>query len=111
VLSGRLKFRECVHDGRLVGHCIGNSATGEILGLAVDHRYRRQGIARTLLSQVVDLLHADGVGRIWLKMSSADPDVPALLFYRALGWRQTGEDTSTGDLILEPPINTSGERD
>ena len=39
MLSGRVKFRECVHDGRVVGHCIGNAATGEILGLSVDHSY------------------------------------------------------------------------
>ena len=31
VLSGWVKFRECVHDGRVVGHCIGNSRTGGYL--------------------------------------------------------------------------------
>jgi ribosomal protein S18 acetylase RimI-like enzyme len=111
VLSGRVKFRECIHDGRVVGHCIGNSATGEILGLSVDHSYRRQGIARKLLSLVIDLLRADGVRRIWLTVPASDPSVPALQFYRTVGLRQTGEDPSTGDLILEPPIITSGDRE
>ena len=36
VLSGRIKFMECVDDALVVGHCIGNSATGEIIGLSVD---------------------------------------------------------------------------
>jgi hypothetical protein len=51
VLSGRIKFRECVHEGRVVGHCIGSSVTGEILGLSVDHSYPRQGTARKLATQ------------------------------------------------------------
>jgi ribosomal protein S18 acetylase RimI-like enzyme len=100
VLSGRVKFRECVHDGRVIGHCIGNAATGEILGLSVDHAYRRQGIARKLLSQVVDLLRADGAGRIWLAAPS-DSTLPAYRFYRALGWQPSGEQLAGGDEILE----------
>jgi len=109
VLNGRVKFRECVHDGRIVGHCIGSAATGEILGLSVDHGYRRRGIARKLLALIVELLHADGTQRIWLTVASDDPTVPALQFYRAVGWRKTGQDPATGDLILEPPIVTDGD--
>jgi len=109
VLSGRVKFWECVHDGRVVGHCIGNSSTGEILGLSVDHSYRRRGIGRKLLSLVVDLLHADGVQRIWLTVSQSDPSVPALRFYQAVGWRETRDDPATGDLILELPISSGAD--
>jgi ribosomal protein S18 acetylase RimI-like enzyme len=100
VLSGRVIFRECIHDGRVVGHCIGNSSTGEIIGLSVDHRYRRRGIARKLLTLVVDLMRADDALRIWLSVPR-DTTLPAHHFYRALGWRQTGEEPSTGDVILE----------
>jgi ribosomal protein S18 acetylase RimI-like enzyme len=100
VLSGRVKFRECLHDGRVVGHCIGNSATGEVLGLSVDHGYRRHGIARTLLSLVVDLLRADGTQRIWLA-APTDPTQPAYQFYRALGWRPTGKHPADGLEIIE----------
>jgi len=100
VLSGRVKFRECVHDGRVVGHCIGNSRTGEILGLSVDSDHRRQGIARTLLSLVVDALRADGVSRIWLA-APRDSTQPAHHFYHAQGWRQTGEDPAGSQVILE----------
>jgi ribosomal protein S18 acetylase RimI-like enzyme len=101
--SGRVKFRECVHDGRVVGHCIGNAVTGEILGLSVDHSYRRQGIARKLLSLVVDLMRADGAQRIWLAAPSNSTS-PAYQFYRALGWRPTGEHAVPGDEILELSI-------
>ena len=102
VLAGRVKFRECVHDGRVVGHCIGNSATGEILGLSVDHGYRRQGIARQLLSQVVDLLLADGAQRIWLA-APGDSALPAHQFYRKLGWQPTGETLATDEITFELP--------
>jgi ribosomal protein S18 acetylase RimI-like enzyme len=104
MLSGRVKFRECVHDARVVGHCIGNAATGEILGLSVDHSYRRQGIARKLLSLVVDLMRADGAQRIWLAAPS-NSTLPANPFYRALGWQPTGEHAMPGDEILELPID------
>jgi|HubBroStandDraft_1064217.scaffolds.fasta_scaffold03338_4 ribosomal protein S18 acetylase RimI-like enzyme len=108
VLSGRIKFRECAHKGGVVGHCIGNSVTGEILGLSVDHSYRRQGIARKLLSLVVDLLRAEGARRIWLA-APRDPTLPARQFYRALGWRQTGENHSSGDVILELSAADGGD--
>lgn len=102
VLSGQVKFWECMHEGRVVGHCIGNSATGEILGLSVDHNYRRQGIARKLLSLVVDLLRADGAQKIWLAVPG-DFSLPAHDFYRALGWRQTGVSLSVGEVNLGAP--------
>ncbi|HTC51538.1 MAG TPA: GNAT family N-acetyltransferase [Steroidobacteraceae bacterium] len=104
VLSGRVKFRECVHNGQLVAHCVGNANSGEILSLSVNHRYRRQGIARQLLCQVVDLMLADGARRIWLA-TSPDVTAPAYRFYLALGWRPTGERLAHGDEILELPIH------
>jgi GNAT superfamily N-acetyltransferase len=107
VLSGRVKFRECVNDGRLVGHCVGNSATGEILSLSVDQSYRRRGIARKLLSLVVDLLRADGPRRIWLA-APCDSTLPAYQFYRALGWRPTGKHPSDCYEVLELPIENAG---
>jgi ribosomal protein S18 acetylase RimI-like enzyme len=109
VLSGRVKFRECVHNGRVVGHCIGNSSSGEIIGLSVDHSYRRQGVARKLLSLIVDLLRADDAQRIWLAAPS-DPSLPAYRFYRALGWHPTGERLTDGDEIIELPLTTGSNR-
>ena len=102
VLSGRIKFMECVDDALVVGHCIGNSATGEIIGLSVEPSYRRKGVARKLLAQVVDLLRDDGAQRIWLAAPS-DSTLPAYRFYRAMGWQPTGEHPTDHDEILELP--------
>jgi ribosomal protein S18 acetylase RimI-like enzyme len=109
VLSGRVKFRECVHDSRVVGHCIGNSATGEIIGLSVEQSYRRQGIARKLLALIVDLLRTDGAQRIWL-VAPSDPSMPAYRFYRASGWHPTGEHLADGDEVIELRLTNGGNR-
>jgi ribosomal protein S18 acetylase RimI-like enzyme len=103
VMSGRVKIQESVHEGRVVGDCVGNSATGEILDLSVDHAYRCQGTARKLLSLVVDLMRADGVQTIWLA-ALTDPTSSAYLFYRAVGWRPTGEQLTDLEEILELPF-------
>jgi ribosomal protein S18 acetylase RimI-like enzyme len=94
---------ECVHLSGVVGHCIANTATGEILGLSVDPGFRRQGIARKLLAHIVDLLRSEGAQRIWLA-APCDSTLPAHRFYRALGWRPTGERLASGDEILEFPV-------
>lgn len=98
-----LRSWECVHNSRIVGHCTADTITGEIVGLSVDHGYRRQGIARRLLSHIVDLLCAQGVGRIWVTFPR-DSTLPAYHFYRALRLRPTGERLTSGDEILELPI-------
>ncbi len=89
-----------MHDSQVVGHCNGDSATGEILGLAVVFAYRRQGIGRRLLSSLVISLRNAGAKRIWLT-TSADPASSAYGFYRAVGWVPTGERSENGDEILE----------
>jgi hypothetical protein len=54
-------------------------------------------------------LRADGARRIWLAAPS-DSTLPARQFYRALGWRQTGEERSTDEVILELPLDNGGDR-
>jgi ribosomal protein S18 acetylase RimI-like enzyme len=102
VLGGRIKFMECIDDALVVGHCIGNCATGEIIGLSVEPSHRRKGVARKLLAQVVDLLRGDGARRIWLA-APCDSTLPAYRFYRAMGWQPTGEHPTNHDEILEFP--------
>jgi ribosomal protein S18 acetylase RimI-like enzyme len=99
-----LRSWRCLHNSRVIGHCTANIVTGEIIGLSVDHGYRRQGIARKLLSHIVDLLLAGGARRIWLA-APCDSTLPAHDFYRALGWRPTGERLVDGEEILEFPIS------
>ena len=96
----RMRGWECLHDARVVGHCLADVGTGEILGLSVDHSHRRQGIARRLLALLIARLQAEGVRRIWLA-ASRDASLPAYQFYRTLGWRPTGERLDCGDEILE----------
>ena len=105
----RMTGWECLDDSRVVGHCIADMATGEILGLSVNHSHRRQGIARKLLALLVERLHAAGAHRVWLA-ASRDVTLPAYQFYRALGWRPTGERLACGDEILEPPGGGPAQR-
>jgi ribosomal protein S18 acetylase RimI-like enzyme len=100
IASGRLISWECVHQGKVIGHCAADSKVGEIVGLSVLPPYRTKGIGTKLLSIVVDRLRFDGFERIWLAAPS-DPELPAYKFYRALGWRPTGELTEGGSEILE----------
>jgi ribosomal protein S18 acetylase RimI-like enzyme len=107
--SGSLRMSVCLHDSCVVGHCVGNSTTGEIVGLSVQPDYQGQGIGKRLLSLVVGWLRAAGAERIWLD-APADPALRAYGFYRALGWRATGEQTQNGSFageILELRTDTA----
>jgi hypothetical protein len=46
---------------------------------------------------------------MWLAAPS-DPSVPAYRFYRALGWRPTGEHLADGDEIIELRLANGGNR-
>lgn len=97
---GLLSSWECVLDSRVIGHCTGDSTTGEIIGLAVAPTYQGQGIGGRLLSLVVDALRSAGAKRIWLAVPS-DPALRAYGFYRAVGWVPTRERANDGSEILE----------
>ena len=90
-----------MHDSLVVGHCVGDAASGEVLGLSVLPDYQGQGIGRRLLSLVVEWLRTTGARRIWLA-APADSSLRAYGFYRALGWVPTGEPSGDGSEILEP---------
>jgi ribosomal protein S18 acetylase RimI-like enzyme len=98
----RIKFWECVDESLVVGHCWGDIATGEIVSLGVRKNYECQGIGRKLLSLVVARLRAEGAQRIWL-VAPATPILRAFGFYRALGWRPTGEQREGDSEVLELP--------
>lgn len=100
IASGRLISWECIHQGKVVGHCAADSKVGAIVGISVLPPYRAKGIGTKLLSIAVDRLHSIGFERIWLAAPS-DPELPAYKFYRALGWDPTGELTENGSEILQ----------
>lgn len=95
----RVKGWVCEDSGQVVGFCSGDAETGEVLVLAVLPEYEGQGVGRRLLGEVVDELRALGHRRVWLA-ASPDPAVRAHGFYRAQGWRPTGDVDGIGDEIL-----------
>lgn len=98
--GGRVKGWVCEHDGQVVGFCSGDAETGEVLVLAVLPEHEGRGVGKRLLAEVVGELRALGHRRVWLA-ASPDPAVRAHGFYRAQGWRATGEVDGIGDEILE----------
>jgi ribosomal protein S18 acetylase RimI-like enzyme len=109
LLNDKLKAWECIKGSQgagpqLVGHCTGDSTTGEILHLHVGASYQGRGIGKKLLSLTVASLRTAGAKRIWLAATS-DPTARAYGFYRAVGWRPTGERTRNGEEILELPAS------
>ena len=100
--SGRVKLWECVDGSQVLGHCAADLDTGEILILGVRSHHEGQGIGKTLLAHAVNWLRAEGASRIWL-VAPSDPTVRAFGFYRALGWRATGDCPDSNNEVLEFP--------
>ena len=70
--AGATRGWVCWSESRIVGFCIGEAATGEVLVLAVLPQFEGRGIGKTLLSLAVDWLRSFKPTRIWLGASS-DP--------------------------------------
>lgn len=100
--TGGLVGRVCADAGRLVGFCTGDTATGEVLVLAVLPEYEGRGIGARLLAAVAEELRSRGAKRVWLTASS-DPAIRAHGFYRAQGWVPTGRKLENGDEELASP--------
>ena len=103
-----LKAWQCAVGSQVVGHCVGDPRTGEIRLLGVVAEYQGLGIGKKLLALTASSLRTAGVKRIWVAAIS-DPAVRAHGFYRALGWRPTGERTQNGEEILELPTDGSDQ--
>jgi ribosomal protein S18 acetylase RimI-like enzyme len=101
-LLRRITLWECAEESLVVGHCSGDLATGEVLSLSVRKDYEGRGIGRKLVSLVVRRLRAEGVQRVWL-VAPVAPALRAFGFYRALGWRSTGEQREADSEVLELP--------
>ena len=100
--AGATRGWVCSSESRIVGFCIGESGTGEVLVLAVLPQFEGRGIGKTLLSLAVNWLRSFEPTRIWLGASS-DPGTRSHGFYRALGWRPAGLKDTHGDQILVLP--------
>lgn len=61
---------------------------GHITNLAVESEWRRQGVGRSLLAAMEELLYAEGILRITLEVRVSNE--PALHLYRQRGYRERG---------------------
>lgn len=97
--SGNMKGWACAYDSTLIGFCIGDSTTGEVLVLAVLSDFEGKGFGSQLLLRVVQWLRSVGFDQPWLSASPIQ-DIRAHGFYRALGWQPNGKTLENGDEIL-----------
>lgn len=68
---------------------------------------RRLGLGRTLFNIITEMLRARGVKDVWLLA-----DISSEAFWRALGFRQTGEiDKETGQNVMTKSLKPEGELD
>jgi GNAT superfamily N-acetyltransferase len=89
----------CLDKSSVVGFCIANAKSGEVLVLAILPEYEGRGIGRGLLNRAVAWLRSQGARRLWLA-ASPDPTCRAHGFYRSQGWTPSGERQKNGDEIL-----------
>jgi [ribosomal protein S5]-alanine N-acetyltransferase len=64
-----------------------NESACQLRGMAVDPRYQKQGIGRLLLAEVERIAAEKRVKLLW-----ANCRVPAVEFYRKLGWSVVSEE-------------------
>lgn len=102
IAGGRIKGWVCAHESGLVGFCIGDGQTGEVLVLAVLPEHENKGIGSKLLVHVVEWLRSIGFNTLWLA-ASPDAATRAHGFYRSHGWRPSGKTDENGDEILVLP--------
>ena len=77
-------------QGEVLGYIGSQSVLPEadVMNLAVAPKGRRQGIARALLTELIRLLHKDGVESLFLEVRVSNE--PAIALYRSFGFVQVG---------------------
>ena len=90
-LTNNLSLWLVALDGDVVAGYVGSqSVMGEadMMNIAVDSRYRRQGIARELVNRLVAHLKSNGVYCLTLEVRASNE--PAKTLYEELGFSQVG---------------------
>jgi [ribosomal protein S18]-alanine N-acetyltransferase len=84
-------FLVAAEGGDIGGFVVGRRIAdeGEILNLGVRRQRRRHGIGAALVKQLGELLHSEGVRRVFGEVRESN--ARAVQFYKALGFRQTGK--------------------
>jgi ribosomal-protein-alanine N-acetyltransferase len=81
----------CCADDAVVGYvgCIFDPWDGEILNVAVKQDFRRQKIAETLMTMILEFLQKSGKEQVYLEVRKSN--APARLLYEKLGFKPIGE--------------------
>lgn len=79
-----------VENQHVVGYIGSQSVLGEadMMNVAVSPEFRRQGIARTLVQKLIDLLRGKGVHCLTLEVRASNAG--AILLYEEIGFVQVG---------------------
>jgi ribosomal-protein-alanine N-acetyltransferase len=77
-------------DGEIVSFVVMTvvAGEGEILTIATDPNFQKQGLARMLLDQVIKTLKGEGAESLFLEVATDNP--AALRLYEACGFKKTG---------------------
>lgn len=77
-------------DGEIVSFVVMTvvAGEGEILTIATDPDFQKQGLARMLLDQVIKTLKGEGAESLFLEVATDNP--AALRLYEACGFKKTG---------------------
>ena len=113
--AARAKSVLCRRDGKPIGYVIYWELPGEldIHNVAVHPQYRRQGVARTMLRDIIERAVEKGFRRLTLEVRRSND--PAQTLYRSLGFEvcglrrgyysDNGEDAWVMERKLEPSRN------
>lgn len=90
-MSNQLAHWLVATDGDVVAGYIGAQSVmdmADVMNVAVDPRYRRQGIAECLINELISMLCHKGVNALLLEVRVSN--LPAISLYEKLGFCQVG---------------------
>ncbi|ESQ91603.1 ribosomal protein S18-alanine N-acetyltransferase [Asticcacaulis benevestitus] len=92
-------------DGEIVSFVVMTvvAGEGEILTIATDPDFQKQGLARMLLDQVIKTLKAEGAESLFLEVAIDNP--AALRLYEACGFKKTGRRKAYYSRKDKPPVD------
>lgn len=77
-----------VSEEKIVGFCITQIVVDEatLFNIAIDPAYQRQGLAKQLLTTLIEQLAQRGITTIWLEVRASNTN--AIYLYQALGFNE-----------------------
>ncbi len=102
--------REGVVAAYIVLYAVADEA--HVMNVAVDRRWRRQGLARVLMAFVIDRCNAAGVKDYFLEVRESN--VPAISLYRSFGFKAVGRrkryysESNEDALVMQLAVGSAG---